>query len=140
MKYKFYATYDRDFDSLKLWYFLVPCFVVSLIFTETYEFMEILWTLSLYLEAVAIVPQLILLIRKGKAESLTRDYIGTLGAYRGFYVLNWIWRYFTEGYIHPQAFIAGVIQTALYSEFLYKYIKYDLAKRYELPGASGKGL
>lgn len=33
--------------------------------------MEILWTFSVYLEAVAILPQLFMLQRRGEAETIT---------------------------------------------------------------------
>lgn len=54
---------------------------------------QILWAFSLYLEAVAIMPQLFLLQRTGEVENLTSHYIFTLGGYRAFYLLNWIYRY-----------------------------------------------
>jgi ER lumen protein retaining receptor len=84
---------------------------------------QILWTFSIYLEAVAIVPQLILLQRHGEVENLTSNYVVLLGAYRGFYVLNWIYRAATEKSYHFiwLMFIAGMVQTALYVDFFYYY-------------------
>lgn len=85
--------------------------------------MQILWTFSIYLEAVAIVPQLILLQRHGEVENLTSNYVVMLGAYRGCYVLNWIYRAATEKAYHFiwLMFIAGMVQTALYVDFFYYY-------------------
>jgi len=54
------------------------------------------WAFSIYLEAVAILPQLFMLQKQGGAESLTGHYILLLGLYRLFYILNWIYRYATE--------------------------------------------
>lgn len=63
--------------------------------------MQILWTASLYLEAVAIFPQLTLLQKTQNIDNLTGNYVFLLGSYRGLYILNWIYRYFTEPhYVH----------------------------------------
>lgn len=48
-----------------------------------------LWTFSIYLEAVAILPQLILLQRTQNIDNLTGNYVALLGSYRAFYILNW---------------------------------------------------
>ena len=54
--------------------------------------MEILWTFSIYLESVAILPQLFMVSKTGEAESITSHYLFALGSYRGLYILNWIYR------------------------------------------------
>ena len=54
------------------------------------------WAFSIYLEAVAILPQLFLLQKQGEVENLTSHYVAALGAYRALYLLNWVYRYFTE--------------------------------------------
>lgn len=54
------------------------------------EWIQLLWTFSIYLEAVAIVPQLIVLQRYREVENLTGNYIFFLGAYRALYILNWV--------------------------------------------------
>ena len=51
---------------------------------------QLLWTFSIYLEAVAILPQLIVLQRYSSVENLTGHYIFFMGAYRGLYILNWV--------------------------------------------------
>ena len=91
--------------------------------------MQILWAFSIWLESVAILPQLFMLQRTGEAETITTHYLAALGAYRAMYIPNWIWRYFTEGYFDPIAVVAGVIQTILYADFFWiYYTKYALAK------------
>lgn len=57
---------------------------------------QVLYQASIYLEAVAILPQLMLVIRTGNIDNLTGNYIFLLGAYRALYILNWIYRFFTE--------------------------------------------
>jgi hypothetical protein len=83
------------------------------------EFIEILWAFSIYLESVAILPQLFMLQRTGEAETITTHYLFALGAYRALYIPNWIYRYFTEDSVDAIAIVAGLVQTALYSDFFY---------------------
>merc|ERR1711957_393492 len=54
----------------------------------------------------------------GEVENLTSHYVFALGAYRGLYLLNWIYRYMTEDdYVQRIVWIAGVVQTGLYCDF-----------------------
>lgn len=75
----------------------------------------------MWLESVAILPQLFMLQRTGEAETITVHYLFALGIYRALYIPNWIYRYFAEGHVDPIPVIAGIIQTILYSDFFYIY-------------------
>jgi ER lumen protein retaining receptor len=134
MKEPFRSSYDKSLDSFLHWKFAVlPCAILAIIFNERFEVMEILWTFSIYLEAVAIIPQLILLQRHGEVENLTSNYVVLLGMYRAFYLINWIYRAATESAYHTiwLMFIAGIVQTALYVDFFYYYvIRYASCSRF----------
>eukprot|EP01043_Picozoa_sp_COSAG02_P013242 COSAG02_NODE_526_length_20707_cov_11.431337_15_plen_136_part_00 len=58
---------------------------------------EILWSFSIWLEAVAILPQVAVMQADGQCENINSHYVFSLGAYRAFYILNWIYRKFTDG-------------------------------------------
>ncbi|EDR26663.1 ER lumen protein retaining receptor [Entamoeba dispar SAW760] len=121
---RFRATYDKIHDTLNVWYLIVPCIVLAFIFTEDYSITEICWTFSIFLEAVAILPQILLLRSTGEVENLNSQYIFCLGLYRALYIINWIYRYATEpSYWSPLTWICGSIQTLLYVEYFYYYIK-----------------
>jgi hypothetical protein len=48
--------------------------------------------------------------------------VAALGAYRSLYLVNWIFRYFTEDdYVQRIVWVAGVVQTGLYCDFFYHY-------------------
>jgi ER lumen protein retaining receptor len=85
-------------------------------------FEQILWTMSIYLEAVAILPQLFMISKTGEAETITSHYLFALGSYRALYILNWIYRYYMEGFFDAIAVVAGCVQTVLYCDFFYLYI------------------
>ncbi|KAJ9447636.1 ER lumen protein-retaining receptor [Diplonema papillatum] len=124
------ASYDEKFDSFKMRYLIVPCVLLALVFhyeRPHAQIPEMLWTFSEYLEAVAIIPQLSLLtttLAQGRQwELLTSHYVLCLGLYRAFYVMNWIYRYVAENRWNYVDSSAGIIQTLLYSEFFYTYLK-----------------
>ena len=80
-----------------------------------------LWAFSIWLESVAILPQLFMLQRTGEAETITTHYLFALGLYRALYIPNWLYRYFAEGYVDQIAWLAGIVQTVLYSDFFWIY-------------------
>jgi ER lumen protein retaining receptor len=126
MKYKFQHTWDPNTDSFPLVYVLVPCAILSLLINAEFQFMEILWAFSIYLEAVALLPQLFLLSKTGEAETITAHYVAALGGYRALYLLNWLYRYFAEHHVDWIAIMAGLVQTGLYADFLYVYVTRSL--------------
>lgn len=83
---------------------------------------QVLWAFSIYLESVAILPQLFMIIKTGEAESITTHYLFFLGLYRALYLANWVWRYYTEGFFDQISVVSGVVQTIFYCDFFYLYI------------------
>ncbi len=122
---KYRSTYDKAHDTLNVWYLIIPCIVLCLIFCEDrLSILELGWTFSLFLEAVAILPQIWLLRATGEVENLNSQYIFCLGLYRALYLVNWIYRYCTEEhYYSPLVWVCGSIQTLLYVDYFYYYIK-----------------
>ncbi|GFR93286.1 ER lumen protein-retaining receptor [Elysia marginata] len=134
MYVKFRATYDMNHDTFRMEFLVVP--VGGLAFLVNHEFspLEILWTFSIYLESVAILPQLFMMSKTGEAETITSHYLFALGSYRGLYILNWIYRYYFEGFFDLIAVVAGCVQTILYCDFFYLYITKVLkGKKLSLP-------
>lgn len=131
---KFKATYNRIEDSFRIEFLIIPCFVLALFINNSFTPLEVLWTFSIYLEAVAILPQLFLLQRRGQAETITTHYIFALGIYRNLYIANWCYRYYFENFYDPIAIVSGIVQTILYADFFYLYITSIFKrKKMELP-------
>ncbi|PKI39485.1 ER lumen protein-retaining receptor B-like [Punica granatum] len=117
-------TYNKDEDTFRHYFLVLASFVLAILIPRAFTMTEILWTASIYLEAVAILPQLVLLQRSSNIDNLTGTYVFLLGAYRALYLVNWIYRFFTE--LHKVRWIpwvSGLLQTALYADFFYYYIK-----------------
>ncbi|XP_023513912.1 ER lumen protein-retaining receptor-like [Cucurbita pepo subsp. pepo] len=116
-------SYDKDQDTFRNQYIVLPCLLLALVFNHKFTFKEVMWTFSLFLEAVAILPQLVLLQRTRNIDNLTGQYVFLLGSYRALYILNWVYRYFTEPrFVRWTTWIAGFVQTLLYVDFFYYYI------------------
>ena len=125
-----YRPYNPDMDTVSHWKYLVaPCAVLAFIshyigskYTGYgFNLMELLWTFSIYLESVAMLPQLVLVWYHRRVERWAGFYIFAMGLYRVFYILNWIYRANYEyGYRHHWlVYFCGVLQTILYADFFY---------------------
>ncbi|OKL58819.1 ER lumen protein-retaining receptor 1 [Talaromyces atroroseus] len=127
-------THDPNTDTFKVEYLLGFSALLAILFPQQYTISEILWTFSIWLESVAILPQLFMLQRTGEADTITTHYLFALGLYRALYIPNWIYRYFFEGFFHAIPVLAGIIQTVLYSDFFYiYYTKVMKGKKFALP-------
>lgn len=85
---------------------------------------ELFVVFSLILESVCVLPQLLLLRQTTVPTVIDSYYLLTLGSYRAFYILNWIWREVDNGErVKPDAVavIFGIIQTAFYLDFAWVY-------------------
>lgn len=127
----FKSTYDKGQDAFLHWKFAVlPTAIVALIthllqHGSSIKVVDLLWMFSIYLESIAILPQLVLLQRYREVENLTGNYVFFMGAYRALYILNWVYRSYHEPLYqhHFVVYFCGVLQTLLYVDFFYYYLK-----------------
>lgn len=132
------TTYDKDNDTFRIRYLIVPCLVLALILHGSRGngfIVETAWAFSQYLEAVAILPQIFLLEYTERYDALTSHYLFCLGAYRVLYLIHWIARYYVYRRYNAISIIAGIVQTLMYADFFYHYFVQVLTKtkrRYEL--------
>lgn len=134
MSQKYKKPIHEDVDTFPVRYLIAGAAVASVIFTHKYTVAELVWSFSIWLESVAIIPQLYMLQKTGEAENITTHYIATLGVYRALYIPNWIYRYYAEGHFDYVSILAGIVQTLVYSDFFYIYYnKVMKGKKFELP-------
>ncbi|CAN1269532.1 ER lumen protein-retaining receptor B [Linum perenne] len=78
-------SYDKDQDTFRHWFLVLPCLILALFihekftFLESFMFVQVMWTFSIFLEAVVILPQLVLLQRTRNIDNLTGQYVFLLG-------------------------------------------------------------
>ncbi|KAL2160859.1 hypothetical protein VTH06DRAFT_1056 [Thermothelomyces fergusii] len=129
-------TNDPNLDTFRVEFLLGFAAVLAILFPVRYTVLEVFWAFSIWLESVAILPQLFMLQRTGEAEAITAHYLFALGIYRTLYIPNWIYRYVTEPThkIDTIAVVAGVLQTLLYSDFFWiYYTKVMKGEKFKLP-------
>jgi ER lumen protein retaining receptor len=137
------STYSPTHDSFQHWkYLLLPTILAGSVsyFTpldlgyviissyDDFRVLELLWTISIYLESVAMVPQLIMFRsdrfvkeNKGGARDEILFPVFLLGIYRVLYVVNWVYRAHSDfGYQHHYVvYFCGCLQVFFYSQFFH---------------------
>ena len=63
-------------------FIIVPAAGLAALVHHDSSFQELMWTFSVYLEAVAIMPQLQMIAETGEAETITSHYLLMMGLYR----------------------------------------------------------
>lgn len=117
-------TYDKNADYFSYEKYLIPpAAILGVLTAVDWTPSEILWAFSIWLESVAILPQLILLQNIREVENLTSHYVAMLGLYRAFYILNWFYRFYGDesAQVNYVGWAGGFIQTLLYLDFFYYY-------------------
>ena len=74
-----------DNVSFRMIFIIVPAAGLAALVHHDSSFQELCWTFSVYLEAVAIMPQLQMIAETGEAETITSHYLLMMGLYR------WVW-------------------------------------------------
>jgi ER lumen protein retaining receptor len=113
-------TYQRVNDTCNLSVIIFPCITASLLLTNEYSLLEILWTFSEFVEGFAMVPQYIFCYReKGARDWGAGLFVICLGSYRVFYALNWIYKKIQmPHYSDIQSWIGGIIEIVFFIDFL----------------------
>ena len=132
-------TYNKDLDIIDFKYLVIPC--ISLAFlAHTHlnkSFLnDMLWCFSMYLEGVAIYPQIFMFKqKKGQIETFTSHYVAFQGFSRVFSLIFWWYTYEelveegTEGYSLFQSYVgylvifAQIFQLIIMMEYYYLYFK-----------------
>lgn len=134
--FKYRETSDIMSDGKIPFYILVlPSFILALIFRSSLNnniFCDVNWAFSMYLEALAIFPQILLFtLKKGKIESFTSHYVALCGLSRLFSLIFW-WDTYEELNItdlyfgkYVGYFIIGaqILQLVIMADYYYLYFK-----------------
>ena len=91
MRYKkpFSLSYDKDSDSFPHYYIYLGALLMAVIIRKSFNPLDFSWSFSIWLESLAILPQLFMINKLKDVENITAHYILFLGLYRVFYVFHW---------------------------------------------------
>ena len=120
----FKSTYDRKNEDTFPHQYLIPfAIIMTLLINKSYSLWGLTWSFSLWLESVAVFPQISIIAKTNGVFSYTAHYLAALGSYRFFYILLWIYRYIKFGRVLWVSVFSGILQVLLYADFFYLYIK-----------------
>ncbi|KAL3450587.1 ER lumen protein retaining receptor-domain-containing protein [Aspergillus insuetus] len=130
--YLMMRVFPRTRERERAWKMALGSIAVSLVLApivwpifEKYSkswFEDILWTFSIILESVCVLPQLLLLRQTTVPTVINSYYLLMLGSYRAFYIINWFVRAVgPERHVDWISIIFGVVQTAFYVDFAWVY-------------------
>jgi hypothetical protein len=127
-------TYDKDVDTLPVMPLLPPCVVMAYFCHATLarSFMyDTLWTFSLYVDTIALVPQLWMLAKiGGRVEGMTSHFIAAMTASRALSLC--FWHHVSESLVDRgtgsyfacyQVYAAHGLQLLLAADFMYYYLR-----------------
>ena len=120
----FKNTYDRvNEDYFPHYYLVIFAMFMTLIIHKNFTLWGLTWSFSLWLESVAVLPQIAIIAKTDGVFTYTAHYLAALGSYRFFYILLWIYRYVKEKRVLWVSVLSGIFQVLLYVDFFYLYIK-----------------
>lgn len=126
-------TYEADLDSFDIKPVVVVCFFVAILVHPDLNdriLFDAIWATSLYIDVVAMMPQLWLMSKGGSVESLTGHYIAAVALSRGCSLCFWYYGYVELAPLDGGLNIAGgaiivahLLQAILFCDFMYFYIR-----------------
>lgn len=132
-------TSDLFNDSVSYYYLVVPSICLALLVHTTlnnFFLTDVLWTFSMYLEAVAVFPQIKLFVmKKGQIEPYTSHYVALCGLSRLLSLIFWIDTFqelnnspnhsfsFFSNYCGYFIIVSQIIQLLIMGDYYYLYFK-----------------
>lgn len=89
IKKPFTLSYDKDSDSFQHYYLYLGALVMAVIIHKSFNPLDFTWSFSIWLQALAILPQLFMITKLKDVQNITAHYILFLGLYRIFYIFHW---------------------------------------------------
>ena len=96
---------------------ILPCLVLSLLANYRFDIVEVFWAFSVYLESVAIIPQLYFISRAKHVENAVYYYIAVLSWYKVFHLIEGVYRFYSNEPYDRISLAAGVVQLMFYCDF-----------------------
>ena len=134
--FKYKETSDLMLDNkIPFYYLVIPSYILGSIIKSNLNnnfFCDTNWAFSMYLETIAIFPQILLFsIKKGQIEKFTSHYVALCGLSRLFSLIFW-WDTYDELKVNDSVFgnyagyfIIGaqILQLLIMADYYYLYFK-----------------
>ena len=131
---RFAASYSAEGDVFQHHFLILGCLVLAFLFHPNLNaFMpaDLAWTFALYLESVAVLPQLFMFHREKKVEAFTTHFLAGQAASRVFSFIFWFSSYKElndpskpmKSYVGQWVMIMQLLQLVVMGDFIYHYIQ-----------------
>jgi len=131
-------TYQEEFDSMPIGPLVIGCFLLAILVHPDLNdrpLFDTLWATSLYIDVVAMAPQLWMMSKCGKAEGVTSHYVASIAGSRAVNLIFWYYGYEElapeDGGVNVAGYAiiaAHVLQIMLMGDFIVLYIKAGCTK------------
>jgi len=136
------STYQEDCDDFDVKPAVLGCVLLAVFIHPDLDdrvFFDSVWTSALYVDAVAMVPQLWMMSKVGRdVEALTGHYVAAVAASRVCHFIFWYYGFSELAPLDGGLNLAGwtivgmqVLQLVLLADFMYCYLKAWLFSRVE---------
>ena len=122
-KESFSSTYEKKADKHPFWMIYLIGIVLTFFIHTGSGLTYLLRSYSVWLESMAIIPQMILKINHVSYRKVMRIYICLLVLYKFFYLILWVYKLWNNYNIDYCAVAGGILQLVLYMECVYKISK-----------------
>nr|GMD20157.1 putative ER lumen protein-retaining receptor C28H8.4 [Ipomoea batatas] len=130
-------TQDSGDHSFVFSYKIVPAAILAVFVhphTSHLQIHRMLWSFCVYLESVAVLPQLRMMQKAKMIEPFTAHYVFALGIARFLELAHWIIQVYESGgkYLYlagrgylwiPAVFVSEMVQSFILADFCYYYVK-----------------
>nr|GMD12254.1 putative ER lumen protein-retaining receptor C28H8.4 [Ipomoea batatas]GMD15660.1 putative ER lumen protein-retaining receptor C28H8.4 [Ipomoea batatas] len=137
IRFKLKFTYMAGMDSTPIYYIIVPASILAVFVhphTSHLQIHRMLWAFCVYLESVAVLPQLRMMQKAKMIEPFTAHYVFALGIARFLELAHWIIQVYESGgkYLYlagrgylwiPAVFVSEMVQSFILADFCYYYVK-----------------
>eukprot|EP01025_Chloroclados_australasicus_P041141 TRINITY_DN4341_c0_g3_i1.p1 TRINITY_DN4341_c0_g3~~TRINITY_DN4341_c0_g3_i1.p1 ORF type:complete len:324 (+),score=8.78 TRINITY_DN4341_c0_g3_i1:116-973(+) len=134
--FKLRHTWQKEQDSIRVWWVILPCVILALLVhpRTSHNFgLRLMWSFCVYLEAIAVYPQLRMMQNNKVVERFTAHYVFALGLSRFFSCAHWILQiidgrsfiFNALGYgLWPlMVLLSEIVQTFILADFCYFYVQ-----------------
>lgn len=133
-------SYEEEWDVLKLRYLVPGCLVLAVVLHPELregQFGNISWTATLYLDVLALMPQVVMMSRGGgRVEAPISHFVAATAVSRSVDLAFWYYAFDTVGPVHAPSqqshyvnysgwliVFFHVVHLALVADFLYYYVR-----------------
>jgi hypothetical protein len=140
------STYQNEHDNIRVEYIALTCFVLAVLVhpdLNNRPVFDTLWTTALYIDVVAMAPQLVMISKIREVEALTSHFVSATAISRLISLIFWYHGFAELAPLDGSFNLAGwaiiaahVLQVLLLGDFLMYYIRACLSTgsaRFELP-------